>query len=58
MKIHLKWSTARVIAATGDTVEPGGDADVPKELADSLCEQQDVWGKGSSKKKKTDSEDA
>lgn len=45
MKIKNVSTGARVIAATGQTVEVGESADVDESLARSLCEQVDVWGK-------------
>lgn len=45
MKVRLLDGVARVIAATGQVVEPGDEVEVDDELGKSLIEQVDVWGK-------------
>ena len=57
MRIKNLSSGERSIAATDDTVPPGGTVDVPAEVAKALLEQEDVWGKPTTKSTKNDSED-
>ena len=43
MKVRLKSLDGRVIAKTGQEVNPGETVDVPDDLGASLCEQTDLW---------------
>lgn len=54
MKITNKTSRTLTIAASGQTVEPGGTAEVEPALGKSLCKQQDVWGAAPAKKTTSD----
>lgn len=43
MKVKSLSSSARFIAATGQTVEPGATVDVPNDVGRDLVKQPDRW---------------